>query len=77
MLTTDAMYRHESYGPPPIGSPTVWDTDEWERSIEKIRSMATEREAMLFPGHDNEAVRQFATRTELRSIGFMPGHHYA
>jgi N-acyl homoserine lactone hydrolase len=76
MLTTDAMYRHESYGPPPIGSPTVWDTAKWAQSIEKIRSMALATEAMIFPGHDNEAVKQFATHTELRQIGFMPGHHY-
>lgn len=77
MLTTDAMYRHESYGPPVIGSPTVWDTEQWARSLEKIRAIATDREAMIFPGHDNEAIKQFATHTELRQIGFMPGHSYS
>ncbi len=77
LLTSDAMYRHETYGPPVIGSQTVWDPEQWRRSLEKIRGLATEHEALLFPGHDGEAIQQFATRTELRRFEFTPTFTYA
>ncbi len=77
MLTTDAMYRHETYGPPAIGSTTVWDTGCWNRSIEKIRHIATENEAMLFPGHDGQAIKQFKTHYEFRQFEFTPTFDYS
>lgn len=77
VLTSDALYRHESYGPPLIGSQTVWDPQQWRDSVEKVRSIAKEREALIFPGHDDEAIRQYATRTELRRFEFNPDFSYS
>lgn len=77
VLTSDALYRHESYGPPLIGSQTVWDPQQWRDSVEKVRSIAKEHEALIFPGHDDEAIRQYATRTELKHFEFTPDFSYS
>ena len=76
MLTTDAMYRHETYHTG-IGSQTVWDSDHWERSLNKIRSFAQQHEALIFPGHDGEAIQQFATHSALRRFEFTPDFSYS
>ena len=76
MLTTDAMYRHETFHTG-IGSQTVWDSEQWRDSLEKIRRLGTEHEAMIFPGHDGEAIKQFATHTELRRFEFTPDFSYS
>jgi N-acyl homoserine lactone hydrolase len=76
LMTTDAMYRHETYETG-IGSQTVWDQDEWVRSLNKIRTIATDTEALIFPGHDGEAVKQFKTRTELKQFEFTPDFTYS
>jgi len=76
MLTSDALYLHESYGPPPVGSPIVWESDQWRASVEKIRKLAAENEAFIFPGHDTTGIKQFANRTEMRTIEFWPGYEY-
>lgn len=77
LLTSDAMYRHETYEPPGIGSQTVWDSGKWRESLEKIRRIATDSEALIFPGHDGEAIKQFATHTELRQFEFTPDFSYS
>src|SRR5262245_33746481 len=28
-LTDDAMYTHETYGPPAVGTPMTWDVPRW------------------------------------------------
>ena len=76
MLTSDALYSHESYGPPAIGSPIVWESDKWRSSVETIRKLATENEAFIFPGHDETGIKQFADRSEIRTIEFWPGYEY-
>src|SRR5438093_13586017 len=50
LLTDDAMYTHDTYGPPAVGSPITWDLAHWSGPIEKIRQTATEHNAFLFPG---------------------------
>ncbi|QFG03950.1 N-acyl homoserine lactonase family protein [Tepidiforma bonchosmolovskayae] len=60
LFTSDAMYLHESYGPPPVGSPIVWDPGKWASSVEKIRRIAIEHEATIFPGHDETGIKQHA-----------------
>ena len=60
MLTSDALYLHESYGPPAVGSPIVWESEKWRTSVDRIRTLAIEHEAFIFPGHDttgHQAVR--------------------
>jgi glyoxylase-like metal-dependent hydrolase (beta-lactamase superfamily II) len=76
LLTSDALYAHDSYGPPPVGSPIVWESDTWRSSVETIRKLATEHEAFIFPGHDETGIKQFATRSEPRTIEFWPGYEY-
>ena len=76
MLTSDALYSHESYGPPAIGSPIVWESEKWRSSVETIRKLATENEAFIFPGHDETGIKQFADRSEIRTIEFWPGYEY-
>jgi len=76
MLTSDALYHHESYGPPAIGSPIVWESDQWRSSVDTIRTLAIEHEAFIFPGHDTTGIKQFATKSEVRTIEFWPGYEY-
>jgi len=76
MLTSDALYHHDSYGPPAVGSPIVWESEKWHSSVETIRTLATEHEAFIFPGHDTTGIKQFADRTEMRTIEFWPGYEY-
>lgn len=76
LLTSDAMYRHESYLSG-RGSPTMWDEEQWHTSLARIRRIAMEHQALVFPGHDNEGIRQLASRTEIERIAFAPGHAYS
>ena len=72
MLLSDALYSHHGYGPPAVGSPIVWNGELWRRSIEKIRRLATERDAFVLPGHDEMGIKHEAGRTELKAIQFAP-----
>ena len=75
LLTSDAMYLHETYGPPAVGSdscttPTT-GPPRWRRS-----AASREQEALIFPGHDETGIKQFRDRTELHTIQFWPGYEY-
>jgi len=78
LLTSDALYLHESYGPPPVGSPIVWDAWKWRESVEKIRSLATKHEATIFPGHDDrKAIKQKRDgATDLVPLQIRPDYVY-
>lgn len=78
LLTTDAMYLHESYGPPPVGTPITWDVPKWNQSIEKIRRLATKYEAFVFPGHDETGIKQYRDgHSEPKTIEcFRPDYWY-
>lgn len=77
LLTSDALYTHESYGPPGTGSPIVWDAGEWSNSVEKLRKVAMAREAFIFPGHDETGIQQYRTTSQLKKIKFWPDYEYA
>jgi glyoxylase-like metal-dependent hydrolase (beta-lactamase superfamily II) len=62
-LTGDALYTHESYGPPPVGSPMNPDPLGWAASVEKLRRIAREHEAFVLPGHSDTAIRQHHDRS--------------
>ncbi len=73
LLTDDAMFTHESYGPPAVGSAITWDQGHWGRSIEKIRGLAKEHNAFIFPGHSTTGIKHHsAEETEFRKIEFQP-----
>jgi glyoxylase-like metal-dependent hydrolase (beta-lactamase superfamily II) len=76
MLTDDAMYVHETFGPPAVGTPITWNVPHWSESIEKIRTIAIEHDAFLFPNHDETGVKVSHAHdqitTEFRKIEFQP-----
>jgi glyoxylase-like metal-dependent hydrolase (beta-lactamase superfamily II) len=76
LLTTDALYTHESYGPPAIGSPVTWSVEKWAESVEKVRQIAVDHDAFVFPGHDETGVKQTAAGVEFRPIQYLPGYVY-
>src|SRR5436190_520486 len=39
LLTDDALYLHESLGPPPVMTPITTDFAQWGTSVEKIRQV--------------------------------------
>jgi N-acyl homoserine lactone hydrolase len=56
IFTSDAVYMRASYGPPALGSPIVWSSLDWLKSVEKIRRLAEKHNAMVVFGHDEEMV---------------------
>ena len=64
LLTGDALYTHESYGPPPAGSPLNPDPLGWAASVEKLRKVARQREALVLPGHSKTGIRQHRDSSE-------------
>jgi glyoxylase-like metal-dependent hydrolase (beta-lactamase superfamily II) len=58
LLAGDALYTHESYGPPPVGSPMNPDPLGWAASVEKLRRIAREHQALVLPGHSETGIRQ-------------------
>jgi glyoxylase-like metal-dependent hydrolase (beta-lactamase superfamily II) len=76
LLTTDALYTHESYGPPATGSPIVWNAEQWARSVEKLRGVATTHDAFLFPGHDETGIKVEGDQAAFKPIQYLPGHAY-
>jgi glyoxylase-like metal-dependent hydrolase (beta-lactamase superfamily II) len=67
LLTGDALYTHDSYGPPPAGSPLNPDPLGWATSVEKLRTVARQREALVLPGHSETGIRQHHDRSEFTS----------
>jgi glyoxylase-like metal-dependent hydrolase (beta-lactamase superfamily II) len=58
LLAGDALYTHESYGPPPVGSPMNPDPLGWAASVEKLRRIAREHQALVLAGHSQTGIRQ-------------------
>lgn len=76
LLTTDAMYTHDSYGPPPIASPINMLQEQWAQSIEKIGRIAMEKDAFIFPGHSETSLRLQQDQVNLKPIEFTSGYVY-
>lgn len=76
LLTSDAIYTHDSYGPPAVGSPIVWNGEAWANSVAKLRALAVERNAYVFPGHDEVGIQHHPGGQELKPIDFTPGYVY-
>ena len=64
LLAGDALYTHESYGPPPAGSPMNPDPLGWASSVEKLRTIARRRGALVLPSHSETGIRQHDDRSE-------------
>lgn len=76
LLTTDALYTHDSYGPPATGTPVTWSTEKWAQSVEKIRRLGAQHDAFLFPGHDETGIKHENGQTHFKKIEYLPGHAY-
>jgi N-acyl homoserine lactone hydrolase len=77
LLTDDALYIHESYGPPATGTPITWDVPLWGKSVERIRQIATDHDAFIFPNHDETGIKvshddHQQVTNEFRKIEFHP-----
>lgn len=57
LFTSDAIYMGDSYGPPTAPPAIVDDLPTWYASVEKIRRVAEEHDAMLIFGHDSPQMR--------------------
>ncbi len=76
LLTSDALYTHDSYGPPAIGTPITWNVQKWAESVEKLRRIATGHDAFVFPGHDETGIVHRQGKTEFKRIQYLPGYVY-
>ena len=76
LLTSDAMFFHDTLGPPPANSPIDMDTEAWNDSINKIATIAADRDAFLFPGHDTTGAQFVDGVREAKQIEFAPGAVY-
>lgn len=78
LLTSDALYTHDSYGPPAIPGATVstWRPDEWFRSVERIRALGSEHDAFVMPGHGETGIQHAKGECLLREIEYLPNHVY-
>ena len=76
-LTSDAMYFHDTLGPPPATSPIDMDPEQWTRSIEKIAAIAADRDAFLLPGHDLTGAQFVDGVRGAKRIDFAPESVYA
>ncbi|GLV50603.1 hypothetical protein TBS_11770 [Thermobispora bispora] len=61
IFTSDAVYMGDSYGPPAVPAAIVNDLSAWYASVEKIRSIAEQSNAMVVFGHDAEQLRSMRT----------------
>jgi N-acyl homoserine lactone hydrolase len=64
IFTADAVYRGESYGPPPVPASIVNNLEQWFASVEKLRGIAEESDATLIFGHDPEQTKTFRIAPE-------------
>ena len=75
-LTSDAMYFHDTLGPPPASSAINMDHEAWDRSIEKIAVIAADRDAFLLPGHDTTGAQFVDGVRQAKRIEYAPGFVY-
>ncbi|QBD83721.1 N-acyl homoserine lactonase family protein [Ktedonosporobacter rubrisoli] len=64
IFTSDAIYLRDSYGPPAVGSPVVYDNLQWARSVEKIRNIAHKKNATIVFGHDHAQIKELRLAPE-------------
>lgn len=58
IMPSDSIYSAEIFGPPARPSGTLWNEDLFLQSIEKVRALQQEYNAMIFFSHSD---KQFAT----------------
>ena len=76
LLTTDAMYFHDTIGDPVATSPINMQPEDWDNSIAKIARLAADHDAYLLPGHDTVGTQYVDGVAEAKRIDFAPGAVY-
>lgn len=76
LLTSDAMYFHDTLGPPPATSAIDMDGETWRASIDKIAAIAADRDAFLLPGHDTVGAQFTNGVRGAKRIEYTPGSVY-
>ena len=66
-LTTDAMYFHDTIGPPAAPSVINMLPENWVASIDKIAQIAADHDAFLLPGHGHDRLGSPSTACVERS----------
>ena len=64
IFTADAVYMGASYGPPTVPAAIVNNLEQFYASVEKIRDIAEETDAMVIFGHDPDQIQQLRTAPE-------------
>ncbi|WP_432826106.1 N-acyl homoserine lactonase family protein [Dactylosporangium sp. CA-092794] len=67
VFTSDAVYLGESFGPPAVPPAIVSDLRGWYASVEKLRAIQRQRDALIVFGHDAE---------QIASLRLAPDHYY-
>ena len=68
IFTSDAVYMTSSFGPPAFGSSVVYDSIAWLQSVENLRRIQQETNAMMIFGHDAQ---------QMKTLRFGPDNFYA
>jgi N-acyl homoserine lactone hydrolase len=76
LLTSDALYHHDNYAEPTAEPLIYWDIEKWRTSLGKIKTMAQETDAWLFPGHDETGIQHFDGKQQLKAVQFSEGYTY-
>ncbi|MFF5138590.1 N-acyl homoserine lactonase family protein [Streptomyces sp. NPDC013157] len=57
IFTSDAIFLGDNFGPPVVTPGTVYDSQKWLASVEKIRGIAERTDATVIFGHDAEQAK--------------------
>jgi glyoxylase-like metal-dependent hydrolase (beta-lactamase superfamily II) len=64
LLVSDAIYTSINYGPPVRPPSIIYDSIGWMRTVEKIRTIAAEKNAQVWFGHDEDQLKTIKKSTE-------------
>lgn len=76
LLTSDALYTHESAMDISSEPQVFWDIDKWRSSALRLVDYAKDHDALLFPGHDETGIKFFNGDSTTTQIEFLPGSSY-
>ena len=76
LLAGDAVSTHDAFGPPGLPNFVNIDNETFIKSCAKVEGIASERDAFIFPGHDEQGIQYEQGSLAIRPIEFLPGHTY-
>ncbi len=76
LLAGDAVSTHEAFGPPGLPNFVNISNEAFIQSCAKVEAIASERDAFIFPGHDESGLQYSQGDLAIKPIEFLPGHTY-